>query len=92
VSHRPARESAARLIDLMLERGDLDGQRVWLRIKRSIIELQPPPTDTGALGARAILPHLRIIIRRNQEIAVRLPRERVDTVPAGATCKDFRPA
>ena len=35
---------AARLTDLMLERGDRDGQLVWMRIQRAIAELQAPPT------------------------------------------------
>jgi len=34
---------AARRADEMLERGDHDGQRVWLRIKRAIGELQSVP-------------------------------------------------
>ena len=34
---------AARKADLMLDRGDRDGQLVWLRIKRAIVELQAPP-------------------------------------------------
>jgi hypothetical protein len=42
----PATIQAARLIDLMLERGDLDGQRVWLRIKQAILVLQAPSADT----------------------------------------------
>lgn len=33
---------AAGRADLMLERGDRDGQAVWLRIKRAIVELQAP--------------------------------------------------
>jgi hypothetical protein len=33
---------AARRADLMLERGDLDGQLIWKRIRRAIIELQAP--------------------------------------------------
>jgi hypothetical protein len=37
---------AAGLIDLMLEHGGLDGQRVWLRIKQAIIVLQAPSADT----------------------------------------------
>ncbi len=37
---------AARLIDRMLERGDRDGQLVWLRIKRAIEALQAPPSGT----------------------------------------------
>lgn len=35
---------AARRFDLMLERGDLDGQAVWKRIRRAIGELQAAPT------------------------------------------------
>jgi hypothetical protein len=34
---------AARRADEMLERGDRDGQLVWLRIKRAIVELQAAP-------------------------------------------------
>jgi hypothetical protein len=34
---------AARRADEMLERGDLDGQLVWLRIGRAIVELQAEP-------------------------------------------------
>jgi hypothetical protein len=34
---------AARRIDTMLDRGDLDGRLVWLRIKRAIEALQAPP-------------------------------------------------
>jgi hypothetical protein len=34
---------AARRADEMLERGDHDGQLVWLRIKRAIVELQAAP-------------------------------------------------
>jgi len=34
---------AAKRADLMLERGDLDGQAVWKRIRRAIVELQTPP-------------------------------------------------
>jgi hypothetical protein len=34
---------AARKADLMLERGDREGQRVWLRIRRAIVALQAPP-------------------------------------------------
>jgi hypothetical protein len=33
---------AARKADLMLDRGDAEGQRVWLRIKRAIVVLQAP--------------------------------------------------
>jgi len=36
--------AAARRADLMLERGDLEGQIVWKRIRRTIVELQAPPT------------------------------------------------
>ena len=34
---------AAKRADLMLERGDLDGQSLWRRIRRAIVELQAPP-------------------------------------------------
>jgi hypothetical protein len=34
---------AARRADEMLERGDRDGQIVWLRIKQAIVELQAAP-------------------------------------------------
>lgn len=33
---------AARKADLMLDRGDREGQRVWLRIRRVIVALQAP--------------------------------------------------
>jgi hypothetical protein len=33
---------AARKADAMLDRGDRDGQLVWLRIKRAIAELRAP--------------------------------------------------
>jgi hypothetical protein len=33
----------ARRADEMLERGDRDGQLIWLRIRRAIIELQAVP-------------------------------------------------
>jgi hypothetical protein len=33
---------AAKRADLMLERGDLDGQALWRQIRRTIIELQAP--------------------------------------------------
>ena len=36
---------AGRRADEMLERGDRDGQLVWLRIKRAIAELLAMPTD-----------------------------------------------
>ncbi len=32
--------AAARRAELMLERGDLEGQTVWMRIRRAIVELQ----------------------------------------------------
>jgi hypothetical protein len=35
---------AARRADEMLDRGDHDGQRVWMRIRRAISELQAPAT------------------------------------------------
>ena len=34
---------ACRLADLMLDRGDRDGELLWLRIRRAIAELQAPP-------------------------------------------------
>jgi hypothetical protein len=34
---------AARRADEMLDRGDHDGQVVWLRIRRAIVELQAVP-------------------------------------------------
>ncbi len=34
---------ACRLADLMLDRGDRDGELLWLRIRRAIAELQGPP-------------------------------------------------
>ena len=34
---------AARRADEMLERGDYEGQAVWLRIRQAIIELQAGP-------------------------------------------------
>jgi hypothetical protein len=34
---------AARRADEMLERGDRDGQLVWLRIRRAIVKLQTAP-------------------------------------------------
>ena len=34
---------AAQRADLMLDRGDRDGQLVWMRIRRAIAELQAPP-------------------------------------------------
>jgi hypothetical protein len=46
---------AARLVDLMLDRGDRDGQFVWLRIKRAIDALLalssgPLNGEVAALG------------------------------------------
>jgi hypothetical protein len=35
---------AARLEDLMLDRGDDEGRLVWVRIRRAIEALQAPPT------------------------------------------------
>ena len=35
---------AAQRADLMLERGDLDGQQLWMRIGRTVAELQAPVT------------------------------------------------
>ena len=35
---------AAQRADLMLDRGDWEGQRVWLRISLAIFELQATPT------------------------------------------------
>ena len=37
-----AEMEAARKADLMLDRGDRDGQLVWRRIRRAIVELQAP--------------------------------------------------
>jgi hypothetical protein len=34
---------AARRVDEMLQRGDRDGQLVWLRIRQAIVELQAVP-------------------------------------------------
>jgi hypothetical protein len=33
----------ATMADLMLERGDYDGQLVWLRIRQALTELRAPP-------------------------------------------------
>jgi hypothetical protein len=41
---------AARRADEMLERGDHDGEIVWLRIKRAIFELQAIPAGKPELG------------------------------------------
>jgi hypothetical protein len=38
-----AETEAARLADLMLDRGDRGGQLVWMRIGRAIVKLQAPP-------------------------------------------------
>ena len=35
--------TAASRADDLLDRGDIDGQRVWLRIRRAIAELQAIP-------------------------------------------------
>jgi hypothetical protein len=35
---------AARKADVMLDRGDRDGQLVWMRIRRAIVELQAAPS------------------------------------------------
>ena len=35
---------ASRLADAMLDRGDLAGQAVWLRIRRAVVQLQAAPT------------------------------------------------
>ena len=35
---------ASQRADLMLDRGDRDGQLVWLRIRRAIAELHAAPT------------------------------------------------
>jgi hypothetical protein len=37
---------ASRLADLMLDRGDRDGELLWLRIRRAIAELQAPPAGS----------------------------------------------
>ena len=34
---------ACRLADLMLERGDRDGLRLWLRVRQAIVERQAEP-------------------------------------------------
>ncbi len=38
---------AARMADAMLNRGDIEGQRVWMRIRRGIKELQAPLDGTS---------------------------------------------
>jgi hypothetical protein len=40
--HGEAAELEARRADLMLERGDRDGQRVWMAIRWAIAELRAP--------------------------------------------------
>jgi hypothetical protein len=35
---------AGRRADEMLERGEHDGQRVWLRIRQAVVELQAAPS------------------------------------------------
>jgi len=40
---KDAEFEAATRADLMLERGDHDGQVVWVRIMRAIAEMQTPP-------------------------------------------------
>ena len=41
--HGPDAElEAAKRADLMLERSDFDGQAVWKRIRRAVVELQAP--------------------------------------------------
>jgi hypothetical protein len=37
---------AARLLDITLERGDLDARLVWLRVRQAILALQAPSTVT----------------------------------------------
>jgi hypothetical protein len=34
---------AAKRADLMSERGDCDGQIVWMRIRRAVADMQAPP-------------------------------------------------
>jgi hypothetical protein len=36
--------TAASRADDLLDRGDIDGQRVWLRIRAAIAELRAPPS------------------------------------------------
>jgi hypothetical protein len=43
---------AARRADEMLERGDRDGQLVWLRTRRAIVELQAVPVEEPNIRAR----------------------------------------
>jgi hypothetical protein len=43
--HGPDAElEAAKRADLLLERSDLEGQTVWKRIRRAIVELKAPPS------------------------------------------------
>jgi hypothetical protein len=35
---------AGRLLDLMLDRGDMKGRQVWLRVRRAIVQLQAVQT------------------------------------------------
>jgi hypothetical protein len=42
-----AETEAAKRADLMLERGDRDGQIVWQRIRRAILDWQAPPAGAG---------------------------------------------
>jgi len=37
---RDAVVEAGRLVGLMLDRGDMEGRQVWLRIRRAIVQLQ----------------------------------------------------
>jgi len=37
---------AARLLDITLERGDVDARLVWLRVRQAILALQAPSTVT----------------------------------------------
>jgi hypothetical protein len=41
---------AARLADLTLEHGDRDGQRVWMRIRRAVVELQAEAVGKAKLN------------------------------------------
>jgi len=38
---------ACRMADVMLDRGDRDGELVWIRIRRAIAELQAPTEGPG---------------------------------------------
>jgi hypothetical protein len=48
--HGADAEMAAARADEMLERGDHDGQLVWLRIRRAIVELQAVPVGKPNLA------------------------------------------